>query len=188
MVPRTSSRIWIKSLLSSGKDWGLGSRPLSVRNFNKTVKMKREKKRRLVRRQERITFTMNYYFMERPNLNDLTAVARPIKKWITTRLHHQWLNTPEPTLPPIKTKAPISKKASSDSICTTRAHHQHLAPTFPLRVNSNHKRNSQQPTTLSTAVMHANAAVMSRFNTAALPFISADSEASSRLVQLATIL
>lgn len=42
-APKTSSRIWIKSLLSSVKVWGSGSRPLSVRNFNKTVKIKTER-------------------------------------------------------------------------------------------------------------------------------------------------
>lgn len=125
MAPRTSSRIWIKSLLSSVKVWGSGSRPLSVRNFNKTAKMKTEKRKWGMRRQKQITFTMNYYFMERQNLNNVTTFTRPIKKWIRTRLHHQSLNSTKPTLPPIKTKAPIhqlvqSKNASSDSICTTR--------------------------------------------------------------------
>lgn len=42
-APKTSSRIWIKSLLSSVKVWGSGSRPLSVRNFNRTVKIKTER-------------------------------------------------------------------------------------------------------------------------------------------------
>lgn len=41
---RTSSRICLRSWLSSVKDFGSGSRPLSVRNFNRTVGARTENK------------------------------------------------------------------------------------------------------------------------------------------------
>lgn len=47
---RTSSRICFRSWLSSAKDCGSGSRPLSVRNFNRTAET--EGRRRRERRKE----------------------------------------------------------------------------------------------------------------------------------------
>lgn len=132
-APKTSSRIWIKSLLSSVKVWGSGSRPLSVRNFNRTVKIQTE--RWGLRGLKRTTFKMNYDFTEQPE----HTVTTPIKK-IRPWLHHQPLNLTGPTLPLLKKKenAPIqkpvqSKSASSVSIRITWSRHQHFAPTFPVR-------------------------------------------------------
>lgn len=123
MASRTSSRIWIKSLLSSVKVWGSGSRPLSVRNFNKTVKMKTEKKKWGMRRQKQITFTLNYYFMERENLNNVTTVTRPIKHESQHDCTISHWTRPSPHFHPSKQKHPYTNS------CNQRMHH--MSPSAP---------------------------------------------------------
>lgn len=63
IAPRTSSRICFRSSLSSGKDCGSGSRPLSVRNFNITTERRRvgrETSRRKLTDVKRLERSSNY--------------------------------------------------------------------------------------------------------------------------------
>lgn len=104
--------------------------------YETSTKLWRWKERRRsegVRRQKRITFTINSNLMERVNLNNLTTVVRPLKNESQQDCTISGWTRPSPHFHPSKRTRPYQRTPHLSPSATTRSHHQHFAPAFPVR-------------------------------------------------------